>query len=447
LKSKELGIVDSGCSRSMSGNKEKMTDFVPIEGGGNVTFGGGDGRITGKGTTKTPMLDFENVYYVEELQNFNLLSVSQICDTKNKVFFYEDECLVLSKDFKLPEDTSILLRVPRTFNLYTFNLNDVHPEGDLTCLVAKASLDESTKWHRRMAHVNFKTINKLSNLGLVHGLPSKIFTNEHNCVACNKGKQHKASYKAITKVSTISEPLQLLHMNLFGPTSIRSIDHKYFCLVITDDYSRFCWVFCLKTKDETTPILKEFITLIENQLNKKVKGIRCDNGTEFKNVILIELCKSKGIKRDYNTPRTPQKNGVAERKNRTLIEAARSMLADSKLPTMFWTEAVNTACYFLNRVSITRPHVKIPYELLTGTVPTIHYLKPFGCKVTILNTSDLLVKFDGKANEGYIGGYSNHRKAYRVYNLDAKKIEETYNLRFLENQPNVQGQGTLTWIT
>ena len=185
--------MDSGCSRSMSGNKEKMRDFVPTEGGGIVTFGGGDGRITGKGTIRTPLLDFENVYYVKELQHFNLFSVSQICDTKNKVFFSEDECLVLSKDFILPEDTSILLRVPRNFNLYTFNLNNVKPEGDLTCLVAKATLDESTRWHRRIDHVNFKTINKLSKLGLVEGLPSKVFTNEHNCVACNKGKQHKAS--------------------------------------------------------------------------------------------------------------------------------------------------------------------------------------------------------------------------------------------------------------
>lgn len=404
-------------------------------------FSGGDGKITGKGTIKTPLLDFENVYYVKELEHFNLFSVSQICDTKNKVFFSEDECLVLSKDFKLPEDTTVLLRVPRTFNLYTFNLNDVKPEGDLTCLVAKASLDESTKWHRRMAHVNYKTINKLSKLGLVKGLPSKLFTNEHNCLACNKGKQHRASYKAVKAVSTISEPLQLLHMDLFGPTPIRSIDHKYFCLVITDDYSRFCWVFFLKTKDETTPILKEFTILVENQLNKKVKGIRCDNGTEFKNVVFIEFCKSKGIRRDYSTPRTLQQNGVAERKNRTLIEAARSMLADSKLPTMFWTEAVSTACHVLNRVSITRLHVKTPYELLTGKVPAIHYLKPFGCKVTILNTADILGKFDGKADEGYIVGYSAHSKAYRVYNLNAKRIEETLNLRFLEDQPNIQGQG------
>jgi hypothetical protein len=425
----------------MSVNKDKMHDFVPIEGGDNVTFGGGDGRIIGKGTIRTPLLDFENVYYVKELQHFNLFSVSQICDTKNKVFFSEDECLVLSKDFKLPEDTTILLRVPRNYNLYTFNMNDVQPEGDLTCLVAKASLDKSTRWHRRMAHVNFKTINKISKLGLVHGLPSKVFTNEYNCVACNKGKQHRASYKAITAVSTISEPLQLLHMDLFGPTQIRSIDHKYFCLVITDDFSRFCWVFFLRTKDETSPILKEFITLIENQLNKKVKGIWCDNGTEFKNVVLIELCQSKGIKRDYSNPRTPTTTWVAERKNRTLIDAARSMLADSKLPTMLWTEAVSTACYVLNRVSITRPHFKTPYELLTGKVPDIHYLKPFGCQVTILNTSDSLGKFDEKADEGYIVGYSDHSKAYRVYNLNAKKIEETFNLRYLEDKPNVQRQG------
>ena len=146
-------------------------------------------------------MDFENVYYVKELQNFNLFSVSQICDKKNNVLFIKKDCLVLSKDFKLPDDNQVLLRVPKSQNLYTFNLNDVQPEGDLACLVAKASLDESTKWHRRMAQVNFKTINKLTKHGLVQGIPSKVFTNEHNCVICNKGKQHKASYRAITATS------------------------------------------------------------------------------------------------------------------------------------------------------------------------------------------------------------------------------------------------------
>ncbi|GKE41083.1 putative ribonuclease H-like domain-containing protein, partial [Tanacetum coccineum] len=272
----------------------------------------------------------------------------------------------------------------------------IKPERDVTCLLAKASLVESTKWHRRMAYVNFKNMNKLAKHGLVNGLPSKLFTNEHNCVACNKGKQHKASYKAITAVSTIYAPLQLLHMDLFGPTSIRSIDHKYYSLVVTDDFSR------------------------------------CDNGTEFKNSKLIELCGSKEIRRDYSN---------AERKNRTLIEAARTMLADSKLPTMFWTEAVSTACYVLNRVLVTKPHNKTPYELVSGKVPNISHLKPFGCLVTILNTSDHLGKFEGKADEGFIVGYAAHSKAYRVYNLSSKKIEETLNLRYLEDKPNVQGLG------
>ncbi|GKB15203.1 putative ribonuclease H-like domain-containing protein [Tanacetum coccineum] len=437
---KDIGIVDSGCSRSMTGNKEKLADFVKIK-GGTVTFGGGDGKITGKGTIRTSNFNFENVYYVEELQNFNLFSVSQICDTKNKVLFTDSECLVLSKEFKLPDSSQVVLRVPRRHNLYCFNLNDIHSEREIKCLLAKASLDESTKWHRRMAHVNFKNMNKLAKHGLVNELPSKLFTNENNCVACNKGKQRKASYKAITAVSTIFEPLQLLHMDLFGPTSIRSIDHKHYSLVVTDDFSRFSWVFFLGSKDETFYILRDFITFVENQLTKKVKAIRCDNGTEFKNSNLIELCGSKGIKRDYSVARTPQQNRVAERKNRTLIEAARTMLADSKLPTMFWTKAVSTACYVLNRVLVTRPHNKTPYELLSRKVPNISHLKPFGCHVTILNTSDHLGKFEGKADEGFLVGYSTHSKAYRVYNLSNKKIEETLNLRYMEDKPNVQGLG------
>nr|GEZ40473.1 putative ribonuclease H-like domain-containing protein [Tanacetum cinerariifolium] len=217
---KDIGIVDSGCSRSMIGNKEKLDDFVQVK-GGTVTFGGGDGKITGRDTIRTSKLDFENVYYLEELQNFNLFSISQICDKKNKVLFTDTECLVLTKEFQLPDESQVVLRISRRHDLYTFNLSDIQPEQHINCLFVKASLEESTKWHRRMARVNFKTINKLAKHGLVEGLPLKLFTNEHNCVTCNKGKQHKASYKAISAVRTISKPFQLLHIDLFGPTSIR----------------------------------------------------------------------------------------------------------------------------------------------------------------------------------------------------------------------------------
>ncbi|GJT14282.1 putative ribonuclease H-like domain-containing protein [Tanacetum coccineum] len=317
-------------------------------------------------------------------------------------------------------------------------------KGGLPCLIAKATIDESNKWHRRLGHVNFKNLNKLVKGNLVRGLPSKIFQNDHTCVACQKGKQHKASYKA-KSVSSISHSLQLLHMDLFGPTSVRSLNHKTYCLVITDDFSRFSWVFFLRTKDETSGILKDFIRQIENQLNQKVKTIRCDNGTEFKNRDFIEFCGSKGIKREYSNARTPQQNGVAERKNRTLIEAARTMLADSFLPNTFWAEAVSTACYVLNRVLVTKPHNKTPYELVTGKIPIISYIRPFGCHVTILNTIDHLGKFDGKSDEGFLVGYSLQSKAFRVYNLETKRVEENLHITFLENKPNVAGKGP-TWL-
>nr|GFB85493.1 ribonuclease H-like domain-containing protein [Tanacetum cinerariifolium] len=233
----------------MSGNKEKLEDFEDFD-GGEVTFGGSTRKISRKGTIKTKNLNFENVLYVKELQHLNLISVCQICDQTHRVLFTENECLVLSKDFSLPD-------------------------------------------------------------------PSM----------------------------------------------------------------------------------------------------------------------------DYSNARTPQQNGVTKRKNQTLIEAARTMLADSLLPTIFWTEAVATACYVLNRVLVTKPHDKTPYELLTGDKPSISYLKPFGCHVTILNTSEPLGKFDKKSDEGYIVGYSISNKAYKVYNLVSRKIEETMNLKFLKNKPFVAGTG------
>ncbi|GJW38393.1 putative ribonuclease H-like domain-containing protein [Tanacetum coccineum] len=182
----------------------------------------------------------------------------------------------------------------------------------------------------------------------------------------------------------------MLHMDLFGPTNVKSLMKKSYCLVVTDDFSRFSWVFFLTTKNETSGILKTFITKIENQLDYKAKVMRSDNGTEFKNSVMNQFCKMKGIKREFSVARTPQHNGVAERRNRTLIEAARTMLVDSKLPTTFWAKAVNTACYVLNNVLVIKPHTKTPYELIHGRTQLIDFMKPFGYPITILNTRDHL---------------------------------------------------------
>ncbi|GJZ91509.1 ribonuclease H-like domain-containing protein [Tanacetum coccineum] len=269
---KDKGIIDSRCSRHMTGNRSYLTDYEEID-GGFVAFGGNPkgGKIT-------------------------------------------------KKDFKLTDENHVLLKVPRNDNMYSVDLKIVVPQGGLTCLFAKATPEESNLWHRRLGYVNFKTMNKLVRGNLVRGLPSKLFEINQTCVACKKGKQHRAS--------------------------------------------------------------------------------------------------------------------LAERKNKTLIEAARTMLADSKLPTTFWAEAVNTACYVQNRVLVIKPHNKTPYKLFLGRKPALSFMRPFGCPITILNTIDHLGKFDGKADEGFFVGYSTNSKAFRVFNSRTRIVEENLHSVVVGNQSN-----------
>nr|GEW83169.1 hypothetical protein [Tanacetum cinerariifolium] len=283
---KGKGIVDNGCSRHMTGNKAYLFDYQDFH-GGPVAFVGSKGQITGKGKIKSRKLNFEDVYFVKELQHFNLFSVSQMCDKKKKVLLTFTECLVLSHDFKLPNENQVLLRVLRHHNMYNFNLKNIIPSRSLACLIEKATIDESTKWHR---------------------------------------------------------------------------------------------------------------------------------STEFKNKDVIKFCGSKGIKREYSNAGTSKKNGVAERRNRTLIKVARTMLADLFLTNTFWAEAVSTTCYVLNRILVTKPQNKTPYELLTG-------------------------KFAKKSDEGFLVGYSLSSKAFRAYNLETKRVEENLHINFLENKPNVARKG------
>nr|GEV18951.1 hypothetical protein [Tanacetum cinerariifolium] len=383
IKIDDKGYWDSGCSRHMTGGC----------------------KITGKGTIKTGKLEFENVYFVKDLK-YNLFSMSQICDNKNIVLFTDSKCIALGRDFKLLNDANILLRTPRQHNMYSINLKNIIPHKDLTCLVAKASANECMLWHRRLGYLNFKTMNKLVRHNLVRGLPTKCFKNDHTCTACLKGKQHIASCKS-KLVNYVTKPLHTLHMDLFGPTSVSSISHKWYCLVVTDDFSRFTWIFFLKSKDETCGILKKFITEIKNLKNLKVKIIRCDNGGEFRNKEMNDFCSQKEIKREFSNARTPQQNGVAERRNKTLIEAARTMLADAKLPVTFWAEAVNIACYVQNRVIVNKSHNKTPYELFNG-------------------------KFEEKGDEGYFIGYSMSSKAFRVQFLLTFQVQR---IQKVKNKP------------
>ncbi|KAD1053243.1 hypothetical protein E3N88_43364 [Mikania micrantha] len=290
------------------------------------------------------------------------------------MLFTEHECIVLKPGFVVPND-QILLRALRRNNMYMLDMSTAEPLSNINCFVSKASLDESSLWHRRLCH-------------------------------------HKSSHHA-KEINSITTVLHLLYMDLFSPTSVKSLGRKSYCLVITDDFSQYTWVFFLNTKDETAEILKSFILRVENE----------------------------SITRQFSAPRTPQQNGVAERRNRTLIEAVRTMLSDAKLPITFWAEAVNTACYVQNRVLVVKTHGMTPYEIWHKRKPFIGLLKPFGCQCTILNTKDHLAKFAEKSAKGYFVGYSAHAKAYRVYIKASRIIEESANVQFNEHTINKPGTG------
>ncbi|GJU22527.1 ribonuclease H-like domain-containing protein [Tanacetum coccineum] len=216
------GIVDSGCSRHMTGNKAYLAEYQDFN-GGLVAFGGSKGYITGKGKIKTGKLDFEDVCFVKELQHFNLFSVSQMCDKKNKVLFTDTECLVLSPEFKLPDENQVLLRIPRQNNMYNFNLENIVPSGGLACLIAKATIDESNKWHRRLGHVNFKNLNKLVKGNLVRGLPSKIFKMTTLVLLVRKESSTRPPSKAQKqRIFAGEEPLK--HPDL--KTDVKSVDNE-----------------------------------------------------------------------------------------------------------------------------------------------------------------------------------------------------------------------------
>jgi len=300
---------------------------------GKVAFAGTNGgNIIGQGTVSGRSLTLENVCHVPELQ-FNLLSVPQVCTSKQlSVHFTNNDCLFLKPEFKVLEDM-ILLRAHRGPGAYFLDLDQVSKLDGVTALVSKTTDNESLLWHRRLGHVNFKNLNKLAREELARGLPNKLFKISETCMSCARGKQARKSHRPKGGIRT-KGILELLHMDLFGPVSVKSTARKSYCLVVTDDYSRFSWVYFLASKSETADHLIKLINRLNTLFKERaeVKQIRSDNGTEFRNDTLDSFCDNLGITRQFSAARTPQQNGIAERKNRTLVECARTMLIESKLP-------------------------------------------------------------------------------------------------------------------
>ena len=413
----------------MTGDSSKFISLTAID-GGHVTFGdNAKGKVIGKGKVgKSKNCCVEDVLLVKGLKH-NLLSISQLCDKGNKVTFDCNSCIVENNI-----DKQIKLIGKRINNIYMIDL-DNEPSLDTKCLVSLD--DDSWIWHRRLAHAHMDLLNKLSKNDLVVGLPKLKFSKDKICDACQKGKQVKTSFKPKNIVST-SRPLQLLHMDLVGPSRIRSRGGNYYILVIVDDFSRFTWTLFLSHKSDTFNAFKRLAKTIQNEKGSTIVSIRSDHGREFENEDFTYYCTENGISHNFSAPRTPQQNGVVERKNRCLEEMARTMLNDSSLPKSFWADAVNIACYVMNRALIRPILKKTPYELYFGRKPNISHLHIFGCKCFVHNNGkDNLGKFDAKSDEGIFIGYSSTSKAFRVYNKRTLQVEESIHVVFDESPSSV----------
>nr|GEY41072.1 retrovirus-related Pol polyprotein from transposon TNT 1-94 [Tanacetum cinerariifolium] len=331
---------------------------------GTVHFGNDQfAPILGYGDLVQGNITINRVYYVEGL-NHNFFSVGQFCDADSEVAFRKSTCFV----------------------------RDLQGNDLLT-----ASPTQAWLWHRRLSHLNFDYINLLSKKDIVIGLPKLKCIKDQLCSSCKLSKAKRSSFKSKVVPSSKGR-LNLLHMDLCGPMRVASINGKKYILVIVDDYSRYTWTMFLRSKDETPKVLKEFLTMIQRNLQAPVITVRTDRGTEFLNKTLNAFFKEGGIEDQTFTARTPKQNGVVERRNCTLVEAARTMLSASKIPLFFWAEAIATACYTQNKSIIIPTHDKMAYQIINDRKLLIKHLHIFGCICYITRDGENLDKMKEKGD-------------------------------------------------
>ncbi|GJV56636.1 retrovirus-related pol polyprotein from transposon TNT 1-94 [Tanacetum coccineum] len=422
-----LFIVDSGCTRHITGNVLLLCHFVEKY-LGTVRFGNDQfAPILGYGDLIQGNITIKRVYYVKGL-NHNLFSVGQFCDADLEVAFRKSTCFV--RDLQGND----LLSGNRGSDLYTISLQETTSSTPI-CLLAKASPTQAWLWHRRLSHLNFDYINLLSKKDIVIGLPKLKYVKDQLCSSCEVSKAKRSSFKSKTVPSSKGR-LNLLHMDLCGPMRVASINGKKYILVIVDDYSRYTWTLFLRSKDETPEVLKDFLTMIQRNLQASVISVRTDRGTEFLNKTLNAFFKEEGIEHQTSTPRTPEQNGVVKRQNRTLVEAARTMLSASKLPLFFWAEAIATACYTQNRSIIIPTHEKTTYHIINDRKPSIKHLHIFGCTCYLTRYGENLDKM--KEKRGYV----------HFDLMKSKRYKRRLLLMTLQaSSPNVKRRQIMTTLT
>ena len=422
--------LDSGCTTHLCKNRELFSTLedassdVKLANGAN-THVSAKGEITLKGSTheNDNSIKLENTLFVPELKT-NLVSVAKIVDRDHEVSFQKTHALVrdLQGNVKLIAD--------RVGDLFYVRESISHA---LNATTSKSlSIDD---WHERFGHINKQDLITMHKRQVAIGINLNKDSDNKPCQICILGKLTSAPFQEREEKS--ANLLDIVHADVCGPMHTQSLNGARYFLTLIDDHSGWCELFFLRKKSEVATKFAEYLKMAETHTGCKLKFLQSDNGTEFCNSSMDTILKEKGIRRRLTAPHTPQQNGVAERRNRTLVDSARCMLIQSGLPPSFWAEAVSTANYLRNRC-ISKPlGSKTPYETRTGNKPNLSHLRTFGCEAFVLDKNPKRGKFEPKAKQGKFIGYSQNAKAYRIWVPNDRKVHVSRDVKFV-NQFGVE---------
>lgn len=422
----QLWYLDNGASNHMTGDKTK---FSKLDEGvtGEVKFGDGSTVcIKGKGSVSFMCKTgeekvFTDVFYIPTLCN-NIISLGQMSEEGNKVVLDGEFLWVYGGDGRL------LMKVKRSGNrLYKIMLEETHNR----CLLTKSE-ENSQLWHARLGHVNWNAMNFMKRNEMVVGLPSLVQPKEA-CTGCLMAKQTRTVFPSQSKYVS-KKALELIHGDICGPISPPTPSGKRYFLLLVDDFSRKMWVYFLSTKDEAFEYFKKFKALVENGSEKMIKALRTDRGGEFCSYQFTSYCENAGILRHYTAPYSPQQNGVVERRNRTVVEMARSFLKEKQVPAEFWGEAVNHSVYVLNRLPTRTLSTCTPHEIWSGLKPDISHLRVFGCCAYMKVPSVYTKKLDDRSKCVVYFGKEAGTKAHRVFDPVERRIHVSRDVVFAESK-------------
>lgn len=422
-------ILDSGannhlvCDRTKLYNERRHNSTIKVVGGTTRANTVGEAKIN----TKYGSLEMKNALYVPE-NDVNLLSVDRATEANCEVLFKKNGAIIFSPDGQP------IITARKLNGLYV--VNEIDSPNSNNAPVTEyygdtSSGDNDKNWHRRMGHLNYKSLYGMSKSESVIGIDN-IRRSRCDCQVCYENKMSEAAYPKEAQNRAV-KVLERIHSDICGPFKQTGVNGSKYFITFVDDYSRLVKVYTIKSRDEVPRVFQHYKNLMENQTGERIKIFRSDNAAEYKGGEMRKILQDSGIIHETSVPHSPQQNGTAERFNRTLVEMARCMLSDTHQPTYLWDEAIHTASYIRNRCPTAANHNTTPFELFWGRKPSVSHMRVFGCKAIAIVKTGQRNKLQQRAQEYIFVGYSTGQKGYRLYDKRTRQLVVSRSVKFFEN--------------